>query len=112
MPGTETKPQPVEGACEHCKQTRPLFSYEPDHGGHIDPYGFTCTWCNRDKQPLLCARCWSVERTREEDDPRLNEEAATWGRILATNTAHERRRERDMETVAGIAAASGMGGEV
>lgn len=107
---TTSASTPAEGPCERCKQTRPLFRYELDHEGHIDPYGFTCRWCNR-TQPLLCVRCWSAERLREESDPALNEEAAMLEQICATNAAHAVRRERDVATVAGIAAVSGMGSE-
>jgi hypothetical protein len=105
-----TTMQPTEGPCDRCKQTRPLFPYEPDHDGHIDPYGFTCRWCTRTEQPNLCTRCWGVERLEEESDPALNEEAEMLGRICATNAAWTVRCERDKATVAGIAAASGMDG--
>lgn len=111
MSDTQTAPQAVEGACDRCKQTRPLFPYTPTHNGHIDPYGFTCRWCTRTEQPKLCTRCWSAERVEEENDPQLNEEAEMLEHICATNAAWAARRERDKATVAGIAAASGMGGE-
>jgi hypothetical protein len=107
---SDTATLPTEGRCERCKQTRPLFRYEPNHGGHIDPYGFTCRWCTRTEQPNLCTRCWGVERAEEENDPALNEEAEMLAGICATNAAWAARRERDKATVAGIAAVSGMGG--
>lgn len=75
----------AEGTCEHCRQTRALFRYEPEHNGHLDPYGFTCEWCLRDKQPLLCTRCWSVEREREENDSALSSEAEVWAQIERDN---------------------------
>lgn len=59
--------QPLEARCDGCKQTRPVFLYEPDHDFHLT--GITCEWCARDKQPLLCTRCWSAEKEREESDP-------------------------------------------
>lgn len=102
--------QPAEGRCERCKQTRPLFRYEPAHAMHLGGGAFNCRWCSRDKQPNLCARCWSVERTEEENDPGLNDEADLIERICANNSAWDARRERDKATVAGIAAVSGMDG--
>lgn len=102
--------QPTEGPCDRCKQTRPLFPYRPDHGGHVDPYGFTCRWRTRTGQPNLRTRCWGVERAEEENDPALNEEAEMLAGIRATNAACAARRERDKATVAGIAAVSGMDG--
>jgi hypothetical protein len=105
-----TTVQPAEGRCEHCKQTRPLFRYEPDHNAHLDPYGLTCRWCTREQQPLLCARCWSAERELEDNDPRLNEEGETWAQILTGNARAHARSEADKAAVAGIAAVSGMGG--
>ena len=30
-----TQPQPIEARCDNCKQTRPLFLYEPDCGLHL-----------------------------------------------------------------------------
>ncbi|MEU7066932.1 hypothetical protein [Streptomyces sp. NPDC046161] len=66
--------QPLEARCDHCKQTRPLFLYEPDHNCHLVPRD--CEWCDRDKQPLLCVRCWDQEREREENQPPTAEELA------------------------------------
>lgn len=107
-----TAAQAAEGRCEHCKQARPLFPYVPDHGGmHVSPaLAAGCRWCTREKQPLLCVRCWGKEREREDDDPMLAEEDETWSLLLAGNARAEAHRQADRETVAGIAAASGMGG--
>lgn len=102
--------KPAEGRCERCKQTRPLFPYESAHGMHLGGGAFTCRWCNRAKQPDLCVRCWGIERAEEEDDPGLNGEADLLEQICATNARIDARQERDRATVAGIAAASGMGG--
>jgi hypothetical protein len=85
--------QPLEARCDHCKQQRPLFLYEPDHNMHLGPNAFTCRWCTRDKQPLLCVRCWGKERELEENDPALNQEAETFEQICATNARVEARRE-------------------
>lgn len=104
-------PQPEEGKCERCQQTRPLFIYELNHSGHIDPHGFTCRWCNR-TQPMLCVRCWSNERLEEETDPQLNREAAMFEHICVVNAALARRSERDKATVDSIAAVSGMAAAV
>ena len=69
-----------------------------------------CRWCAREKRPELCVRCWGIEREREENDPLLNEEGETFAQICANNSRIDARREADKATVAGIAAASGMGG--
>jgi hypothetical protein len=107
---SDTATLPTEGRCDRCKQTRPLFRYEPAHSMHLGGGAFNCRWCNRAKQPDLCVRCWGVERAEEENDPALNEEAEMLAGICATNSAWAARRERDKATVAGIAAVSGMGG--
>lgn len=86
------KTQPIEARCDHCKQTRPLFLYEPDHG-HLGPSQFTCRWCTREKQPLLCVRCWDKEAELEENDPGINEDAETMRQICEQNTRVEERRE-------------------
>jgi hypothetical protein len=75
----------TDGPCERCKQPRPLFRYEPTHNGHLGGYGADCTWCTR-TQPLLCARCWSAEREREEADPRLTAEGEFWEALCAANS--------------------------
>lgn len=107
-----SEPTPVEGRCAHCKQWRPLFRYEPDHETHIMANLVVgCRWCTREVQPELCARCWSAEREREENDPQLDEEARTWAHIVLTNDLIEKRRQHDNATVAGIAAASGITGD-
>jgi hypothetical protein len=100
---------PIEGRCDHCKRTLPLFLYKLDHYAHIDPWGFGCPWCLRDPQPLLCVACYSAEKLREEDDPRLAEETDVWERICATNRRYFERRQADKTAVDGIAAVSGMG---
>lgn len=87
----ETPTIPVEGECEHCHRTRPLFAYEPDHNMHLGALAFTCRWCTRDKQPMLCARCWSTERELEEGDDALAEEAETWAQICAASDRYARR---------------------
>lgn len=108
---SDTSPQPIEARCDRCKQIRPLFRYEPDHDVHLNPMAMAgCRWCNCGEQPLLCVRCYDKEAEREDADPALSEEGETWSRILAGNARHEARRQADMEAVAGIAAASGMGG--
>lgn len=101
--------QPIEARCDHCKQTRPLFLYEPDHG-HLGAGMFTCRWCTRDKQPLLCVRCWDKERELEENDPGINEDAETMRQICETN-AHiaareDARAEADRAACEGIAVAT------
>lgn len=100
---------PIEARCDHCKQTRPLFLYEPDHG-HLGPSQFTCRWCTRDKQPLLCVRCWDAEVLLEENDPAINQDAETMRQICEQNTRVEERRQAradaDKATVEGIVAAT------
>jgi hypothetical protein len=98
--------QPIEARCDHCKQLRPLFLYQPDHDVHLGGLGFSCRWCTREKQPLLCVRCWGAEREREENDPALNQEAETWERICAANIRAVARQERDVATCEGIARAT------
>jgi len=104
-----TSPQPIEARCDHCKQTRPLFLYEPDHG-HLGAGMFTCRWCTRDKQPLLCVRCWGAERELEENDPAINQDAETMEQICATNRRIAERedaeRERLRQECDGIATAT------
>lgn len=102
--------QPIEARCDHCKQSRPLFLYEPDHNAHLGAGMFTCRWCTREKQPLLCVRCWGKERELEENDPALNEEAETLEQICATNSRIAAREEAERARLArecdGIAAAT------
>jgi hypothetical protein len=98
--------QPIEARCDHCKQQRPLFLYEPDHGMHLGPNVFTCRWCTREKQPLLCVRCWEREKELEENDPTLNEEAETLEQICATNRRVEERRQKVRDECDGIAEAT------
>ena len=101
----------IEARCDHCKQLRPLFLYEPDHNAHFNPaLMLTCRWCNRDRQPLLCVRCWGAERELEENDPALSEEAETMEQICAQNrraiVAKEARAAADREACEGIARAT------
>lgn len=91
-----SQPQPIEARCDHCKQTRPLFLYEPDHG-HLGANQFTCRWCTRDKQPLLCVRCWGAEKELEENDPAINADAETMAKICATNARIAARRDAEAE---------------
>ena len=97
---------PVEARCDHCKQTRPLFLYEPDCGLHLGAGAFTCPWCSIPKQPLLCTPCWSARKEREDNDPRLIEEDATFQKIAAANSRYAARQEADKATCDGIAAAT------
>jgi hypothetical protein len=102
--------QPLEARCDHCKQTRPLFLYEPDHGIHFGPGAFTCRWCTRDKQPLLCVRCWGKERELEENDPSINDDVETMRQICEANARvdarEEARKAADKATCDAIAQAS------
>lgn len=103
--------QPLEARCDHCKQTRPVFLYEPDHDFHLT--GITCEWCARDKQPLLCVRCFSAETLREENDPGNPDDnamaaffvqaAQNNGRIIAREKA---QAAADKAALDGIAAAT------
>jgi len=98
---------PLEARCDGCKQIRPLFLYEPDHG-HLGAGMFTCRWCTRDKQPLLCVRCWDKEAEREENDPSINEDAETMRQICEQNARVTARQEAkaaaDRDACDGIAA--------
>ncbi|MFI5473159.1 hypothetical protein ACIA6D_23330 [Streptomyces cacaoi] len=100
---------PLEARCDHCKQTRPLFLFEPDHG-HLGAGMFTCRWCTREKQPLLCVRCWGAEKELEENDPAINQDAETMEKICATNSRiaerEEAERARLQQACDGIAAAT------
>jgi hypothetical protein len=104
-----TATAPLEARCDHCKQTRPLFMYEPDHG-HLGASQFTCRWCMRDKQPLLCVRCWDAEALLEENDPAIKQDAETMrqicegnARAIARQEAEQARLQRECD---GIAAAT------
>lgn len=99
--------QPLEARCDHCKQTRPLFLYEPDHDFHLT--GITCEWCAREKQPLLCTRCYSTEKQREEKAPMAPDDEAAAEflvRACANNARILARQEADKATCDGIAAAT------
>lgn len=97
---------PIEARCDHCKQTRPLFLYEPDCGLHLGAGAFTCPWCSIDKQPLLCTRCWGARKEREDNDPQLAEEGETWRKICEQNSRVIARQEADKAALDGIAAAT------
>jgi hypothetical protein len=102
-----TQPVPVEARCDHCQQTRPLFLYEPDHDFHVIPV--SCEWCAREKQPLLCARCWGVEKRREENAPMSKTEeqaAAGFYALVENNSRLIARAEADLATCEAIAAAT------
>lgn len=99
--------QPIEARCDHCKQQRPLFLYEPDHNMHAFPV--SCTWCDRDKQPLLCVRCWGAERELEENTPMSHAEAEATAFLLraaSNNSRIHARQEADKATCDGIARAT------
>lgn len=83
---------PIEARCDHCKQTRPLFLFEPDHG-HLGAGMFTCRWCTREKQPLLCVRCWDKEAELEENDTSINQDAETMRQICEQNSRIIAREE-------------------
>ncbi|MGQ4733422.1 hypothetical protein ACUN3E_37910 [Streptomyces sp. Ju416(a)] len=98
---------PLEARCDHCKQTRPLFLYEADHDFHLT--GITCEWCAQDRQPLLCARCWSAEKVREEadpGDPQDNAAGAAFARMIQNNARHIALRDADKAACDGIAEAT------
>ncbi|MFJ9037912.1 hypothetical protein ACIRF8_15130 [Streptomyces sp. NPDC102406] len=98
-------PAPVEARCDHCKQTRPLFLYEPDHG-HLGASQFTCRWCTREKQPLLCVRCYDTEALLEENDPIINQDAETMRQICEGNARAIAREGAVKATCDGIAEAT------
>ncbi|MGW7350899.1 hypothetical protein [Streptomyces sp. NPDC054784] len=97
--------QPIEARCDHCRQNRPLFLYEPDHG-HLGANQFTCRWCTREKQPLLCVRCWGVEKQLEENDPVVNQDAETMRQICEGNARAIAREEALKAACDGIEAAT------
>lgn len=105
-----TTTPPAEAPCDNCQQTRPLFPYEPDCGIHLGAGAFTCPWCSIGKQPALCTPCWSARKEREDNDPRLLEEAAVMEDICATNARVAARRDTEHERLRqecdGIAAAT------
>lgn len=87
---TTEKAQPgAEGPCDHCHQTRALFRYDPAHSGHLGGFGFGCEWCTRERQPLLCVRCYSAEAEREEVHPDLIKEAELRAQIDRDNARAE-----------------------
>jgi hypothetical protein len=91
--------QPFEAYCDHCHQQRPLFLYEPDHNCHLLPVA--CRWCDRDKQPLLCTRCWDAEKQLEDRTPATPEEQSI-GSFL--NAVSARSRDYDAQVEADRAA--------
>ncbi|NEB83942.1 hypothetical protein G3I43_07080 [Streptomyces anulatus] len=98
---------PIEARCDHCKQTRPLFLFEPDHDFHLT--GITCEWCRREKQPLLCVRCFSAETLREEADPGSPEDNALAAALIEATHRNARiiaRQEADKAACDGIAEAT------
>ncbi len=82
---------PIEGDCDHCKQPRALWLYEKNHLLHLGGFPL-CTWCRRRQQPLLCTRCWSAERLREE------REAITPGEYQALQALYARPASQDGAT--------------
>lgn len=99
--------QPFEAYCDHCHQQRPLFLYEPDHNCHLVPVA--CRWCDRDKQPLLCTRCWGKERELEENTSLTEDEAAItsfFQAVSARTQRHDAQAADDRATCEGIAAAT------
>lgn len=83
-----------EGACGHCEKWRPLWKYRPQHEGHLhEPDALSCTWCQREEQPVLCARCYQGEYERELDTPTSETETALW-QMIARNDAILEARER------------------
>jgi hypothetical protein len=99
--------EPLEARCDGCKQTRPLFLYEADHDFHIT--GITCEWCAREKQPLLCVRCWGAEKEREENTPLPAEDQAAANflvRICENNRRYAEQADADKATCDGIADAT------
>lgn len=97
---------PIEARCDHCKQTRPLFLYEPDHNCHLIPVW--CEWCEREKQPLLCVPCWGKEREREENTQYPEEAAmgAALAPFFANNARYAAQKEADKAVCDGIARAT------
>lgn len=98
---------PLETRCDHCKQTRPLFLYEPDHNAHAIPV--PCEWCDRQTQPLLCVRCYSAERIREENTPASSAEKAATAFLLGLVDNNARiiaRQEADKAVLDGITKAT------
>lgn len=99
--------QPFEASCDHCHQQRPLFLYEPDHNCHLVPVA--CRWCDREKQPLLCVRCWGKERELEENTPGTDDEVALtsfFQAVSAQSRRHDAQTEADRAACEGIAAAT------
>ncbi|MFG2412337.1 hypothetical protein [Streptomyces goshikiensis] len=99
--------QPFEAYCDHCHQQRPLFLYEADHFAHLFPVA--CRWCDREKQPLLCTRCWDTEKQledRTEATPEERSAANFLNALIARNERYEAQVDADRATCEGIAAAS------
>ena len=99
--------QPFEAYCDHCHQQRPLFLYEADHFAHLLPV--PCRWCDREKQPLLCVRCYDAEKQLEDRTPATPEEQAAGSflsALLTRNQAYEEQVAADRATCEAIAKAS------
>jgi hypothetical protein len=85
------------GICEHCKQHRPVWRYEPDHGMHLhEPARWTCRWCvrtdNGKGQPWLCVRCYSAEALLEEETPMDETEEALMTLLFRQSAQYEREQ--------------------
>jgi hypothetical protein len=64
-----TNPETVHGPCERCEQTASLTRYVLDHVHWYEPDSYSCHWCVRYPQPLLCVDCTAVDRAEESGRP-------------------------------------------
>ena len=80
---------------------------DADHDFHLVPTN--CEWCARKKQPLLCTRCYSVEKQREENTPLApgeKEAAEVFVALVGNNGRLAAQAEADRTTCKGIAKAT------
>jgi hypothetical protein len=60
-----TTMEPIEGPCGGCQRTAMLTRYQVDHSHWYEPDSYSCRWCMRFPQPLLCPDCTTAERAEE-----------------------------------------------
>jgi len=60
-----TAMEPTQDPCERCQETHPLTRFQPDHVHWYEMDAYSCPWCMRHPQPLLCARCMKAEIAEE-----------------------------------------------
>jgi hypothetical protein len=90
---TETETETQGQQCERCQQVRPVARYQVQHTHLFEPDSFSCRWCTRFPDPMLCAGCTAVEEAEERAGvPRSAGEQRGVGFLLRGAELDERRR--------------------